>query len=59
VREQPSGALAREASGRLLEACIAAGDGAGARDAATRYLARYPSGPHAALARRVLSGAAQ
>lgn len=55
--EQPSGPLAREASGRLVEARVSAGDERGARDAAARYLARYPDGPHAALARRVLSGA--
>jgi hypothetical protein len=55
--EQPSGPLAREASGRLIEARASAGDDRGARDAAARYLARYPDGPHAALARRVLAGA--
>jgi TolA-binding protein len=55
--EQPSGALAREASGRLVEARASAGDDRGARDAATRYLAHYPDGPHAPLARRVLVGA--
>jgi transmembrane sensor len=55
--EQPSGPLAREASGRLIEARASAGDDRGARDAATRYLARYPDGPHAPLARRVLAGA--
>jgi transmembrane sensor len=55
--EQPSGPLAREASGRLIEARASAGDDRGARDAASRYLARYPDGPHAPLARRVLAGA--
>jgi hypothetical protein len=55
--EQPSGALAREAAGRLVEARASAGDDRGARDAATRYLARYPDGPHAPLARRILAGA--
>ena len=55
IREQPAGPLVREASGRLIEAATGAGDSATARDAATRYLARYPSGPHAALARRILS----
>ncbi|HLK38888.1 MAG TPA: hypothetical protein VKU41_19135 [Polyangiaceae bacterium] len=55
--EQPSGALAREAAGRLIESRAAAGDDRGARDAAARYLARYPGGPHAPLARRVLTGA--
>jgi transmembrane sensor len=55
--EQPNGALAREASGRLVEARASAGDDRGARDAAARYLARYADGPHAPLARRVLAGA--
>ena len=55
--EQPSGPLAREASGRLVEARASAADDRGARDAAARYLARYPDGPHAPLARRVLAGA--
>jgi hypothetical protein len=54
--EQPSGALAREAAGRLVEARASAGDERGARDAAARYLARYPDGPYATLARRVLAG---
>jgi len=56
LHEQPAGALAREASGRLLEARVNAGNVSGARDAATAYLARYPDGPHTTLARRVLSG---
>jgi hypothetical protein len=55
--EQPAGPLAREASGRLVEAKASAGDDRGAREAAARYLARYPDGPHALLARRVLAGA--
>jgi hypothetical protein len=55
--EQPSGPLAREAAGRLVEARASAGDDRGAREAASRYLARYPDGPHAPLARRVLGGA--
>jgi transmembrane sensor len=55
--EQPAGPLAREAAGRLVEARASAGDDTGARDAAARYLTRYPDGPHALLARRVLAGA--
>jgi transmembrane sensor len=54
LAEQPSGPLAREASGRLLEADSLAHNEPAARDAAKRYLARYPDGPHAALARRAL-----
>jgi TolA-binding protein len=55
LREQPSGMLSREAAGRLIESHQRAGNVAGARDAATRYLASYPDGPQAAIARRVLA----
>jgi len=54
MREQPGGSLVREAAGRLMEARRRAGDGAGARSAAESYLARYPGGPHAELARSLL-----
>jgi len=54
LRERPHGSLAREASGRLVESLSKAGDAAGARDAATKYLARYPSGPHSELARSLV-----
>jgi transmembrane sensor len=47
--------LAREALGRLIEASERAGDPDGAKNAAARYLARYPNGPHADVARRALS----
>jgi hypothetical protein len=57
LREQPNGPLAREASGRVVEARASAGDERGAREAAAAYLARYRDGPHAALAKRVLAGA--
>jgi transmembrane sensor len=50
LREQPGGALAREASGRLLEATSRSGDAATARELAAQYLRDYPNGPHAALA---------
>ncbi|MEM9877249.1 MAG: FecR domain-containing protein [Myxococcota bacterium] len=52
LQEAPDGALAREALGRLLEAQRGT---EGADDTARRYLARHPDGPHARLARRVLS----
>jgi hypothetical protein len=55
--ERPSAPLTREALGRLVEARIDEGNEAAARKAATHYLARYPDGPHATLARRVLGGA--
>ncbi len=54
IREQPGGSLVREAAGRLIEARRRAGDGAGARRAADGYLARYPDGPHADLARSLV-----
>jgi transmembrane sensor len=54
LREQPGGPLAREASGRLIEALRQADDSAGARRAARDYLDKYPEGPHADLARSVL-----
>jgi hypothetical protein len=56
LREQPSGMLAREAAGRLIESHQRAGNIAGARQAAARYLASYPDGPQAATARALLAG---
>ena len=55
LTEQPSGPLAREAAGRLLELLHQGGSDAAAREAAKSYLQRYPTGPHAALAESVLS----
>ena len=54
LKEQPGGALAREALGRLIEAYQAAGDRVSSRAAAERYLKSYPDGPHATLAREAL-----
>ncbi len=54
LRERPTGRFAREAAGRLVEAYQQVGDESRARIAAERYLARYPDGPHAELARSVL-----
>lgn len=54
LREQPAGLLAREASGRLIESHAAAGNRAAAAQAASRYLAAYPHGPHASMAKRTL-----
>jgi transmembrane sensor len=53
VAEAPSGTLAREAHGRLIEACQRAGDPEGAKKAARKYLTEYPTGPHARLAESV------
>ncbi|HEX2873304.1 MAG TPA: FecR domain-containing protein [Polyangiaceae bacterium] len=55
LNEQPGGPLAREAAGRLIELLRQSGDEARAREAAEGYLKRYPTGPHAALARSVLA----
>lgn len=59
----PDAVLAREALGRLIEAAHRAGDDRRARNAAERYLASYPNGPHAGIAAGVLrspgQGAAQ
>ena len=55
LRERPSGDLAREASGRVLEALDRSGDHAGAVKAAEQYLRRYPAGPHAKFARQLTS----
>ena len=55
LNERPGGKLAREASGRLLEALHRSGNSTEARAAAKRYLARYPSGPHADFAARILN----
>jgi hypothetical protein len=55
LREQPAGLLAREASGRLIESHVAAGNSTAAAQAAARYLAAYPHGPHASMARRTVS----
>jgi len=56
LRERPQGTLAREALGRSMEAQDRAGDAELAQRAATTYLTRYPTGPHAALARRLAGG---
>jgi TolA-binding protein len=55
LAEQPSGPLAREAAGRLIELLRQTGDTVRAREAAQSYLKWYPTGPHAALARSVLA----
>jgi len=54
LAERPDGPLAREALGRLLE-LESETDPAAARELARRYLARFPHGPHAALARSLES----
>jgi TolA-binding protein len=54
LREQPRGPLAQAALGRLLEARVGLGDTRAARETAASYLERYPAGPHAEAARKVL-----
>ena len=50
--EQPGGALAREALGRLVESQRRSGAHAAAKKSGKRYLDRYPDGPHADIARK-------
>ncbi len=56
LRERPSGGLAREALGRALEARHRSGDNVRAEPLAVRYLAAYPEGPFAKLARKINTG---
>lgn len=51
LTEEPGGSLAEQALGRLIELKQRTGDAAGARASAETYLARYPSGAFAPLAR--------
>lgn len=57
LKEQAKGPLTREARGRLMEATLGAGDREGARELAVHYLRDYPTGPHAELARGLLTAA--
>jgi transmembrane sensor len=51
LRERPDGSIAREATGRLMESQHEAGQAAAAQATAGRYVARWPEGPDADLAR--------
>ncbi len=53
LSEEPRGALAEQALGRIME--LSKKDSAGARSAAERYVASYPKGSYAALARSILT----
>jgi hypothetical protein len=55
LREQPSGTLRAEATGRLLEALHRSGQASKARSVASQYLTRYPNGAQAALAKKLTS----
>lgn len=54
LRERPGGIFAREARGRLMEVEAKSGRTEAARRMADDYLKRYPDGPHAPAARRLL-----
>jgi hypothetical protein len=54
-RDNPRGTMAREAAGRLMEALERAGDSGGAKTAAKLYQKRFANGPHAKLAKQILS----
>jgi transmembrane sensor len=49
--ERSDGPLARDATGRQMEALARAGDSVAATRVAAEYLRKYPQGPHAPLAR--------
>ncbi len=53
-REAPRGTLVREAMGREAEALSRGGRVADAKALATTYLAQFPDGPHAPIAKRIL-----
>jgi hypothetical protein len=55
LAEQPNGPLMGDASGRLLEARERQGDQPAARRDAEKYLQRFPDGPYAKRARRILA----
>jgi TolA-binding protein len=55
LEEAPNGPLMGDAVGRLMEARQRQGDLAGARADAERYLERFPKGPYASVAKRLLA----
>jgi TolA-binding protein len=56
LKAAPSGPLAAEAAGRLIEARARAGNRSGAEAAARDYLRRFPGGPYDSVARALLRG---
>jgi hypothetical protein len=54
LEEQPKGALAEAALGRMLEAEVQSGDAARARALARKYVEQHPAGAHADQARKIL-----
>jgi TolA-binding protein len=55
LKEQPNGPLMGDAAGRLLEAHQLQGKRAAARRDAKAYLRRFPDGPYASRAKRILA----
>ena len=55
LSQAPSGPLAEESLGRLIDVCRLTGKDAAAQKYARRYLSSYPIGPFAQLAQSVLS----
>lgn len=53
LSEEPGGALVEQALGRIME--LTKKDSSAARSAADRYIARYPKGSYAGLARSILA----
>jgi hypothetical protein len=53
-REAPSGALVAEAAGRRLLLLQAAGDRSGTERLAREYVSRFPDGPYAGVARKIV-----
>lgn len=53
LSEEPGGALAEQALGRIME--LAKKDSGAARSAAERYVARYPGGSYTVMARSILA----
>lgn len=53
-RDFPNGTLAQEREALSIEALLALGEKANARERAGAFLSRYPKSPHAALVRRAL-----
>lgn len=55
-QEHPSGSMAGEALGRRAQVLAQAGDAAAAKLAASQYLARFPEGAYAKVARGLVDG---
>lgn len=54
-KEQPRGPLAQESLGRLMESQKGRGDDWAAWETAKKYLQQFPEGPHAAMAKELVS----